>query len=144
MFMLFGSAVRNASARWRPGVAALLLGLGACTASDPSRRPVEIGADPSSLIDTYLFVRGVALGYSHSGRAGPAEVSRLVGYDHAALLAVIVAQEQPTDANRIRAEQALRSMLAYAGTEDLRGVPAPDSPLAAVLRARSVLAPFPP
>ena len=100
-----------------------------CVPSGPPEMRVDARANPAGLIDSYLIARGMALSYGHSGRASHADITQLVQYDRAALVAVVTAELQPGDGRDQRAEQALQALVDFTGDNDLRpeaaGLPAP-------------------
>ncbi len=85
---------------------------------------VDAGANPLSLIDSYLITHGMALSYVRSGRASRADIIQLAQYDRAAMLAVGMAALQPGDGHDQQAEHALRALVDFTGDNDLR----PDTP----------------
>ncbi len=103
--------------------------LAGCVQAGPPEMRVDARANPASLIDSYLIARGMALSYGHSGRASRADITRLVQYDRAALVAVVTAELQPGDGRDQQAERALQALVAFTGDKDLRpdadGLPEP-------------------
>ncbi len=103
--------------------------LAGCVQAGPPEMRVDDHANPASLIDSYLIARGMALSYGHSGRATRADITRLVQYDRAALMAVVTAELQPGDGRDQQAEHALQALVNFTGDNDLR--PGPVGPPAA-------------
>ena len=101
-----------------------LLILAGCVQAGPPEMRVDDRANPASLIDSYLIARGMALSYGHSGRASRADITRLVQYDRAALVAVVTAELQPGDGRDQQAERALQALVDFTGDNDLRPGPA--------------------
>ncbi len=91
-----------------------------CVQAGPPEMRVDARANPAGLIDSYLIARGMALSYGHSGRASRADITRLVQYDRAALVAVVTAELQPGDGRERQAEQALQALVDFTGDNDLR------------------------
>ncbi len=91
-----------------------------CAQSGPPPMRVDARANPAGLIDSYLIARGMALSYGHSGRASHADITQLVQYDRAALVAVVTAELQPGDGRDLQAEQALQALVDFTGDNDLR------------------------
>ena len=109
------------------------LAVAGCVQAGPPEMRVDARANPASLIDSYLIARGMALSYGHSGRASRADISRLVQYDRAALVAVVSAELQPGGGRDDQAERALQALVAFTGDKDLSpdadGLPRPsDTP----------------
>ncbi len=113
---------RTWSARCTPVVAAVILA--GCVQSGPPEMQVDARANPASLIDSYLIARGMALSYGHSGRASRADITQLVQYDRAALVAVVTAELQPGDGRDRQAERALQALVDFTGDNDLAPGPA--------------------
>ena len=97
--------------------AAILAG---CVQSGPPPMRVDARANPAGLIDSYLIARGMALSYGHSGRATHADITQLVQYDRAALMAVVPAELRPGDGRDLQAERALQALVDFTGDNDLR------------------------
>ena len=95
-----------------------------CVQAGPPEMRVDDRANPASLIDSYLIARGMALSYGHSGRASRADITQLVQYDRAALVAVVTAELQPGDGRDQQAERALRALVDFTGDNDLASGPA--------------------
>ena len=91
-----------------------------CAQSGPPPMRVDARANPAGLIDSYLIARGMALSYGHSGRASHADITQLVQYDRAALIAVVTAELQPGDGRDRQAEHALQALVDFTGDNDLR------------------------
>ena len=97
--------------------------LAGCVQAGPPEMRVDDRANPASLIDSYLIARGMALSYGHSGRASRADITQLVQYDRAALVAVVTAELQPGDGRDQQAERALQALVNFTGDNDLRPGP---------------------
>lgn len=122
--MLSTSAARRCSLTF--GLICLVALVTGCSSDDASR-PIaaQTVENPASLVDGYLIARGMALSYGHSGRAGMAEITQLVRYDRAALVAVVAAQLEPDRRSSRQAEQAVAALVDYTGENDLRSDTAP-------------------
>ncbi len=100
---------------------AALLVLGGCDLGGSQR--LAIGAndpnEPESLIDSFLIARGMEYSFGRSGRASPQQISELIRYDHAALVAVLTAERQPGYDINLKAQHALQALVDYTAANDL-------------------------
>ena len=102
-----------------------LLLLNGCDLSGTQR--LAIGAndpnEPESLIDSFLIARGMEFSFGRSGRATPQQITELIRYDHAALVAVLSAERQPGYDVNLKAQHALQALVDYTAANDLAPPP---------------------
>ena len=98
-----------------------MLALNGCDLSGGQR--LAIGAndpnEPESLIDSFRIARGMEFSFGRSGRATPQQITELIRYDRAAVIAVQSAEQQPGYDVNLKAQHALQALMDYTTANDL-------------------------
>ena len=101
-----------------------LLGLDACAGGTASLAdlPRDLGRGTQRVVITYSIAQGMAESYVMSGRATSSDLLTLVGYDHAALVALRTHLANPSWNSLASATAAISALMDYTTTMDARAV----------------------